>query len=186
MAQLQLPIFSRYIELSNRLVKKTICRQDVFNKSGNNELVEEHGDWFTYDKTPRALIFARDAPGVTDMDSMIRLMRYNNYTKDPLSKCDCDPPFSGENAISARCDLNPRNGTYPFSALGHRSHGGTDMKVTSYKLSKNLQFVAQGGPTWDPLPPFQWSKQDFKDTPHVGHPDVWKFAPIIPKWSSLL
>ena len=89
MAQLQLPIFSRYIELSRRLVKKTICYQDVFNKSGNNELVEEHGDWFTYDKTPRALIFARDAPGVTDMDSMIRLMRYNNYTKDPLSKCDC-------------------------------------------------------------------------------------------------
>ena len=184
MAQLQLPIFSRYIELSNRLVKKTICRQDVFNKSGNYELVEEHGDWFTYDKTPRALIFARDAPGVTDMDSMIRLMRYNNYTKDPLSKCDCVPPFSGENAISARCDLNPRNGTYPFSALGHRSHGGTDMKVTSYKLSQNLQFVAQGGPTWDPLPPFQWSKQDFKDTPHVGHPDIWTFNPIIPKWSN--
>ena len=27
---------------------------------------------------------------------------------------------SAENSISARCDLNPRNGTYPFSALGHR------------------------------------------------------------------
>ena len=51
---------------------------------------------------------------------MIKLMRYNNFTLDPLSRCDCSPPFSGENAISARNDLNPRNGTYPFGALGHR------------------------------------------------------------------
>ena len=57
---------------------------------------------------------------VYDIDSMIKLMRYNNYTMDPLSKCDCNPPYSGENAISARNDLNPRNGTYPFHALSHR------------------------------------------------------------------
>lgn len=55
--------------------------------------------------------------------------RYNDYTHDPLSRCNCTPPYSGENAISARSDLNPANGTYPFSALGHRSHGGMDMKV---------------------------------------------------------
>ena len=54
------------------------------------------------------------------MESMIKLMRYNNYTSDPLSRCDCSPPYSGENAISARNDLNPRNGTYPFHALSHR------------------------------------------------------------------
>ena len=59
------------------------------------------------------------------MKSMIKLMRYNNFKKDPLSKCDCSPPYSGENAISARNDLNPKSGTYPFGALGHRSHGGT-------------------------------------------------------------
>ena len=55
--------------------------------------------------------------------------RYNDYTHDPLSACNCTPPYSGENAISARCDLNPANGTYPFDSLGHRSHGGTDAKV---------------------------------------------------------
>lgn len=55
--------------------------------------------------------------------------RYNDYTKDPLSRCNCTPPYSAENAISARCDLNPVNGTYPFAALGHRQHGATDMKV---------------------------------------------------------
>lgn len=62
--------------------------------------------------------------------------RYNDFTHDPLSRCNCTPPYSGENSISARCDLNPANGTYPFGALGHRSHGGTDMKVTTlYSIS---------------------------------------------------
>lgn len=56
--------------------------------------------------------------------------RYNDFQHDPLGKCNCTPPYSGENGISARSDLNPANGTYPFSALGHRSHGGTDNKVS--------------------------------------------------------
>ena len=55
--------------------------------------------------------------------------RYNDFTHDPLSRCNCTPPYSGENAISARCDLNPAAGKYPFGALGHRNHGGIDMKV---------------------------------------------------------
>lgn len=63
--------------------------------------------------------------------------RYNDFTHDPLSACNCTPPYSAENAISARCDLNPINGTYPFGALGHRPHGGTDMKVRiSYAFTK--------------------------------------------------
>lgn len=60
----------------------------------------------------------------------VSLFRYNNFKEDPLSKCEgCDPPENGENAISARSDLNPANGTYPFGALRQRPHGGTDMKV---------------------------------------------------------
>ena len=80
------------------------------------------------------------------MPSLTHVLRYNDYTKDPFSACNCTPPYrlrsplslppallpspssllpspppsSAENAISARCDLNPRNGTYPFGALGHR------------------------------------------------------------------
>ena len=173
----------------------------MFNKSGNYELMLKLGDWFSYDRTPRALIFARDAPQVSDIPSMIKLMRYNDYTKDPFSACNCTPPYSGENGISARCDLNPKNGTYPFGALGHRSHGGTDMKLTTSVLASKLQFIAQSGPTWDPLPPFRWSEQgmyvmkseiiktflfiDFLDTPHVGHPDLWKFDPVIPVWGNM-
>lgn len=69
----------------------------------------------------------------------VSLFRYNNFKEDPLSKCEgCDPPANGENAISARSDLNLANGTYPFGALRQRSHGGTDMKVLTVTLLKQF------------------------------------------------
>ena len=160
------PIFNLPLQklLVQTLIKTSYGFSDVFNKSGNYDLMLKLGDWFSYERTPRALIFARDAPKVSDVKSMIKLMRYNDYTRDPYSACNCTPPYSAENAISARCDLNPRNGTYPFGALGHRSHGGTDMKLTTSSLAANLQFIAQSGPTWDPLPPFRWSEQGESET----------------------
>ncbi|XP_009976043.1 PREDICTED: putative phospholipase B-like 2, partial [Tauraco erythrolophus] len=110
--------------------------EEIFNASGNPELVKKYGDWFTYDKNPRAQIFRRNQTLVHDLDSMVRLMRSNNYLRDPLSRCrGCDPPQNAENAISARSDLNPPNGTYPFPALRQRCHGGTDMKVTSSDMA---------------------------------------------------
>lgn len=156
---------------------------EIFNLSGVPALVKRYGDWFTYDKTPRALIFKRDHTSVEDVHTMIKLMRYNDFKHDPLSHCNCTPPYSAENAISARNDLNPKNGTYPFGALGHRSHGGTDMKVTTSKLAEKLQFLAVNGPTYDQQPVFRWSEQDFeKDTPHYGHPDAFQFPVVRHRW----
>ncbi|ELU15812.1 hypothetical protein CAPTEDRAFT_183314 [Capitella teleta] len=155
---------------------------EIFNASGGPEQVAKYGDWFSYERTPRALIFKRDHSKVTDMESMTKLMRYNDFKNDPLSKCKCTPPYSAENAISARSDLNPINGTYPFGSLGHRLHGGTDMKMTSSELAPNLEFVAVSGPTFDDVPPFQWSTSDFANVTHVGLPDLWKFQPITHKW----
>lgn len=67
------------------------------------------------------------------------LNRYNNFKEDPLSQCEgCDPPANGENSISARSDLNPANGTYPFGALRQRQHGGTDMKVFVFHIKSLL------------------------------------------------
>ncbi|XP_043218536.1 putative phospholipase B-like 2 [Amphibalanus amphitrite] len=152
---------------------------EIFNMSGNPELVDEYGDWFSYDMTPRARIFRRDQDGVTDVGSMMKLMRYNDYKNDPLSACDCEPPYSAENAISARCDLNPANGTYPFSALSHRLHGATDMKLTTTKLMPLMEFIGISGPTYDQQPPFQWSLLEAADNlAHWGHPDVFQFGPI--------
>lgn len=48
---------------------------DIFNASGCNELVEKFGSWFTLDQNPRALIFKRNQTAVTNVHSMIQLMR---------------------------------------------------------------------------------------------------------------
>ncbi|XP_048841676.1 putative phospholipase B-like 2 [Brienomyrus brachyistius] len=157
--------------------------QEVFNTSGCNELVEKYGDWFSFDMNPRAQIFWRNQSLITDMDSMILLMRYNNFKEDPLSKCQgCDPTNNGENAISARSDLNPSNGTYPFGALKQRPHGGTDMKVTSFTMYREFQMLALSGPTWDQLPAFQWSTSPYSNLSHMGHPDRWAFPTVHVHW----
>ncbi|XP_073486321.1 putative phospholipase B-like 2 [Aquarana catesbeiana] len=156
---------------------------DIFNASGQPDLVKKFGDWFTYSKTPRAQIFKRNHTLVEDLPSMMRLMRYNNFLNDPLSLCSsCEPKPNGENAISARSDLNPADGTYPFGAMHQRQHGGTDMKVTSYEFAKEYMMFAVNGPTWDQVPPFQWSTSPFSNLMHMGHPDLWKFDPILIRW----
>ena len=155
----------------------------IFNISGRPELAKTYGNYLTYDLTPRALIFKRDHVKVTDLNSMTKLMRYNNYKEDPLSRCNCTPPYSANLAISARDDLTQRNGSYPFYELGPRCHGGTDMKLTNYEMMKNLLFISVSGPTHDDVPPFQWSTSGYdKDHSHMGHPDRWNFDPILHKW----
>ncbi|XP_047616478.1 putative phospholipase B-like 2 isoform X1 [Phacochoerus africanus] len=157
--------------------------ESVFNTSGLPALVAHYGDWFSYNGSPRAQIFQRNQSLVHDLDSMIRLMRYNDFLHDPLSLCKaCKPQANGENAISARSDLNPANGSYPFQALQQRSHGGIDVKVTSMALARVFGLLAASGPTWDQLPPFQWSTSPFSHLLHMGQPDLWKFSPIEVSW----
>jgi len=44
------------------------------------------GSFFTYGNTSRHNIFARDAPGVVDAAGMARIIRYNDFKHDPLSR----------------------------------------------------------------------------------------------------
>ncbi|XP_078362141.1 putative phospholipase B-like 2 [Oculina patagonica] len=152
----------------------------IFNMSGDMASYEKYGSWFSYNGAPRAQIFKRDHNKVVDMDSMMKLMRYNDYQHDPLSRCNCTPPYSGENAISARSDLNPADGKYPFGALGHRQHGGIDAKVTNSEMVKTLQCMAVSGPTHDQQPVFKWSTSGWKRP--MGHPDAWDFEPVTVTW----
>lgn len=157
--------------------------ETVFNHSGLPILVERYGDWFSYHKSPRAQIFRRDHVKVHDVNSMMRLLRYNDYLHDPLSQCRlCQPHPNAENAISARSDLNPANGSYPFQALQQRSHGGIDAKVTNVSLARALGMLAVSGPTWDQVPPFRWSTSPFSGLLHMGQPDLWKFPPVTVWW----
>jgi hypothetical protein len=48
-----------------------------------------------------------------------------------------------------------------------------------------LSFVAESGPTSDQVPAFSWATADFASTtPHVMHPTVWQFKPIVIKWTT--
>lgn len=151
----------------------------IFNMSGDQVNVDKYGSMFAYETTPRALIFRRDQDKVLDMDGLYKLMRYNNYKEDPLSACDCTPPYSAENAIAARSDLNPANGSYPLPFLGHRLHGATDYKGTNYELFQKMQFRAAAGPPYDQVPPFIWSQSDWADQPHHGMKDQQTFEEIL-------
>lgn len=55
-------------------------------------------------------------------------------------------------------------------------------QVTSFTMAQNYSFIATSGPTWDDLPPFQWSTSPFKNMLHMGQPDLWKFSPIQVHW----
>lgn len=49
--------------------------------SGFAESAAKYGSWFTWNGSPRALIFARNHSDVVDMTSMIDLMRLPHYMK---------------------------------------------------------------------------------------------------------
>ncbi|ODM95390.1 putative phospholipase B-like 2 [Orchesella cincta] len=155
---------------------------EIYQTSGHQKMVDQYGDFFSYNNNARAQIFARDHVNAKDVDSTIELMRYNDFQNEPLSRCNCTPPYSAENSISSRNDLNPSNGTYPIKMLGHRPSGATDLKLTNLDLLLLQQFVSIAGPTYDPLPPFRWSTSDFKNLPHYGQPDLFAFEPLIHQW----
>ncbi|CAI9744262.1 Hypothetical predicted protein [Octopus vulgaris] len=183
----QMPGYIMFQDLTKKLKNDTYWGSynvPYFSKivkiSGQQDLINKYGDIYTYNNTPRAKIMRRDHVKVKDIKTMIKLMRYNNYKKDPLSRCECDPAENAALAISARSDLNPQNGTYRFKFLGHRAHGAIDMKLTNSTLIKDLSFIAIAGPTCDDVPIFQWSKAGFNDSvPHFGHPDIFKFPPYV-------
>lgn len=156
----------------------------LFNVSESYIDVQKFGDWFTWDKCPRANIFRRDQDKVTDLDAMQAIMRYNDFTHDPLSRCNCTPPYSGENAIASRSDLNPANGVYPFGALGRRAHGATDAKITSFAMNQEMTARVIMGPTDDQQPAFDWRTANFPQLSHIGMPDLFEFGWFELSWPS--
>ena len=48
---------------------------NIYNMSGKEAEKEKYGSYFDYHKTARAQIFKRDQSKVTDMQSLVKLMR---------------------------------------------------------------------------------------------------------------
>ncbi|XP_015763046.1 PREDICTED: phospholipase B-like 1, partial [Acropora digitifera] len=138
--------------------KSSVFFQQIYNLSGYPEFVKKHGLSYSYQLAPRAEIFRRDQGKVTDMASMKRILRYNDFPHDPYS--DKNP----YNSICGRGDL-----------LSHRGPSGCyDTKVTDFSMAKDLMADAISGPTYQGLPVFCWSNFSFP-IKHVGLPDCYDF-----------
>jgi hypothetical protein len=139
---------------------------EIYNASGFG-IQPNYDDFFSYSLCPRAKIFRRDHHKVTDVPSMQKIMRYNDWENDP---------FSGGNPcnqIASRCDLvqgSPQNPDTQLSAFG-----SVDGKIVDFfAMEKGLTY-AQSGPSWDQQPAFSWQSPLWKDQPHSGQPDTFKF-----------
>jgi len=160
----------------------------TFSRSGAADEVLKHGDWFSHSKTNRALIFARDQSKVTDLESMMQLMRYNDFESDPLGKvAGCQPVRTPAASIASRLDLSDPNGTCNFTdhMVGHSGYGALDAKVASKESFPSLEFMAVAGPTHgDRHAPFRWSHTNLPNIPAFKPIDEFNFQPIVHKWES--
>lgn len=151
--------------------------KDIFEISGQPADVEKYGDHCSFERSPRARIFQRDHGNVNDMKSLMRLMRYNDYENDPLSRCNGTPSQNPVYAVAARYDLLDPEGDYGIPAIFYRPVGAIDVKLTNSAMAASLDFIAVNGPTNDQQPVFKWSTSGFKDS-HLGQPDTFNFGPI--------
>ncbi|CAG2164390.1 unnamed protein product [Oppiella nova] len=156
---------------------------NIYTNGGYHELTHKYGDYFSYYRCPRAQIFSRDHSSVRDTTSLMRLMRSNDYTVDPLSRYpDCTPGYSADLAIAARNDLNDPDGRYAIPVLGFRARGAIDAKVTGNDMVRAYGMYAVSGPTHLSQPPFQWSTTRVSGVRHEGQPDKWHFPPVTVDW----
>ncbi|XP_032443402.1 phospholipase B-like 1 [Xiphophorus hellerii] len=134
--------------------------QNIYILSGYGKMWSKYGEEFSYDLCPRAKIFRRDQANVKDLDSLKRIMRYNDYKKDLYSEGN---PCK---TICCRNDLK----------LQRPSPGGCyDTKVTDFNMAAGFVAEAVNGPTTqDGLPPFVWDK--FSSVSHQGLPLYYNFT----------
>ncbi|KAK6744762.1 hypothetical protein RB195_011466 [Necator americanus] len=158
-------------------------REDTSIATGFSEKAKKF-DWYKWGSTARARIFQRDHKKVVDIETLTKLMRYNDYTHDEFARCQCTPlPYTAEGGISPRGDLNIPNGNYEVEDMGFRDHAALDYKGTNYEMFSKLRFRAWGGPPYDPLPEFDWSTTKIVSN-HFGQPQVWNFTYVDLEWET--
>lgn len=143
--------------------------KDGYILSGYDTMRQEKGNAYSYELTPRANIFRARQGSVSDLLSLQKLMRYNDWQNDPLS-LGC-PKF----AMASRYDLTPPG--IPLCPL--LPMGAINAKITSAIMtSNNMQASVVGGPTHDQQPVFAWTDEiskKFNGTLHIGQPTTFNF-----------
>lgn len=140
--------------------------QESIASTLTNTLAASYGAYFSAAQNPIGQMLSRNATDAQNLQGIAKVMRYNQYSTDPLSiiqNCisanisfnnTCIPRYSSSQAIGARGDLNPhQNQTQnnnnnnvinfgPLSALlGYRLYGAVDVKISSY--SGMMQSIVQ-------------------------------------------
>ena len=142
---------------------------EIYNISGIREVIKEKPElvsYIDYDVSARSKIFRRDHWTTDNLEGFKKILRYNNYTKDPF--CENNPLYT----ISARTDL-----------LGEYCSGAYDAKVGALSewTDTKVLFHLIGGPTFDEndeeIQPFDWNKapECCKKHPHNLIPDNFRF-----------
>ncbi|KAJ6247240.1 phospholipase b-like 1 [Anaeramoeba flamelloides] len=105
------------------------------------------------------------------METMKRIIRYNDWQNDPLSDGNAG------NGIMSRNDLVDPDKHSDNAFLSATCFGGLDAKVSGYAGVKKGSIWAQCGPTHDQQPVFSWKNAPkFCDSiPHEGQPEVFDF-----------
>ena len=139
----------------------------------------------------RAKLFRRDHSSVTDIPSLYRLMRSNNFLTDSLSEvpgCNGSIPAA---AVSNRGDLHPSTTSCSWVHLdymvGHRPYGAIDTKIAAASSVEDMRFLAVAGPTTEGgWPPFSWMDSGFgRDlVPDYRPIDKWNFTQEWVDWAT--
>jgi len=161
----------------------------IYDVSGYAEMKAEYGSFWSYTKYARPEIFKRNQSAVADLPAMQRLMRYNNFESDPLSRIPnctgtpggrCSPPNSAMLAIASRGDRNPPNAVSHYGPLAPYvgridNFGAIDAKIATRANMASLAGVALSGPTNDQQPTFAWSTSTFPQDKPAGSVDTYDF-----------
>jgi len=161
---------------------------EVFTNSGEEDMTSLHGNYFSYEESPRAVIMRREQAGVVDEETMIQFMRFNDFQNDPAALIDgCNKPVPA-GSVANRCDLTHPGTVCEWEEMdnmvGHQGYGALDMKVTTSRLLRSgQQFWAVAGPTHDEkTPPFSWSNTNLTDKPFYTPISTFDFKPQVHAW----
>jgi len=144
----------------------------VYNASGYPEKVKETKcDYWSYERCSRHLIMKRDVIAkIHSYADFKSFMRYNDWSKDPLS--NNDPAQS----ILSRYDLRPKECLHMGTmTCCPNPFGGLDAKTTTMDLAKKLRFDAISSPQYENHPAWEFGTERWKNVRYDGLPKVWKF-----------
>jgi len=144
----------------------------VYNASGYPEKVKEtECEYWSYENCSRHLIMKRDVINkIHSYADFKAFMRYNDWSKDPLS--NNDPAQS----ILSRYDLRPVECLHMGTmTMCPNAFGGLDAKTTNMDLAKKLVFDTISSPQYENQPAWEFGTERWKNVRYDGLPKVWKF-----------